>query len=246
MWMRASGSGVDLHPVHRQPGGLSRPAIEAGLRRGSCERDIETRHGRATGTSPLTHDSITRMAPTGARGKGQRAARPAAAFVRGRDLVDVTHEWGAELGDIPTAPLLIAFTLQRLSVYIEREFTAIARARGIGPGDMRILFALARVPSHRLASKDLLKELLITSGAVSKQVDRLEARGLVTRIADPDVLRGVLIRLEPAGRELADEVAREILTSFCGLETLKPQQAERAQRVLDELRLVMESALFGE
>jgi DNA-binding MarR family transcriptional regulator len=190
----------------------------------------------------VTRGSVARMGG----GNGQRAARPAAAFTRGRDLVDVTHEWGAELGDIPTAPLLIAFTLQRLSVYIEREFTTIARSRGIGPGDMRILFALARVPSHRLAPKDLLKELLITSGAVSKQVDRLEARGLVTRIADPDVLRGVLIRLEPEGRELADEVAREILTSFCGLETLKPQQAERAQKVLDELRLVMESALFGE
>jgi DNA-binding MarR family transcriptional regulator len=186
------------------------------------------------------------MAPTRARSKSKRAARPAAAMSRGRDLVDVTQEWVAELGDIPTTPFLIALTLQRLSVYIEREFTAIARARGVGPGDMRILFALARVPSHRLAPKDLLKELLITSGAVSKQVDRLEERGLVTRIADPDVLRGILIRLEPTGRELADEVTREILTSFCGLETLNPKQAERVQSALEELRLVMESALFGE
>lgn len=181
-----------------------------------------------------------------AGGKGQRAARPAAARTRGRDLYDVTQEWVTELGDIQTAPFLIALTLQRLSLYIEREFTAMSRARGIGPGDMRILFALARVPSHRLAPKDLLKELLITSGAVSKQVDRLQERGLVTRIADPDLLRGVLIRLEPAGRELADEVAREILTSCCGLETLKPEQAERAQKALEELQLVMESALFGE
>jgi DNA-binding MarR family transcriptional regulator len=179
-------------------------------------------------------------------GKGQRTARPAAAITRGRDLFDVTQEWVTELGDIQTAPFLIALTVQRLSVYIEREFTAIARARGIGPGDMRILFALARVVDHKLAPKDLLKELLITSGAVSKQVDRLEERGLVTRIADPDVLRGILIRLEPAGRELADDVAREILTSFCRLETLNPEQAERVQRALEELRLVMESSLSRE
>ena len=172
-------------------------------------------------------------------------SRPADASVRGRDLVGVTQEWVAELGDIPTAPFLIALTLQRLSASIEREFTAIVRARGIGPGDMRILFALARVPTHQLAPKDLLKELLITSGAVSKQVDRLEERSLVTRIADPDVLRGMLIRLEPAGRQLADDIAREILTSFCGLETLTPKQAKRTQSVLDELRRVMESALFG-
>jgi DNA-binding MarR family transcriptional regulator len=184
------------------------------------------------------------MAPRGARGTAQRAARVEPTSIRGRDLFDVTQEWIAELGDIQTAPFLLALTLQRLSVYIEREFTAIARARGIGPGDMRILFALARVRTHQLAPKDLLKELLITSGAVSKQVDRLAERGLVTRIADPDVLRGILIRLEPAGRELADDVAREILTSFCGLETLNPKQAERSQKVLDELRLVMESALF--
>jgi DNA-binding MarR family transcriptional regulator len=200
-------------------------------------------HGRAPGTSPLTLDSIARMAAKAGR-KGQHAARPA--LTRGRDLVDVTQEWVTELGDIRTTPFLIALTLQRLSLYIEREFTAMSRARGIGPGDMRILFALARVPSHQLPPKDLLKELLITSGAVSKQVDRLEERGLVTRIADPDLLRGILIRLEPSGRELADEVTREIITSCYGLETLKPEQAERAQKTLEELQRVMESALFGE
>jgi DNA-binding MarR family transcriptional regulator len=189
-------------------------------------------------------DNIARMA-TGADGKGQ-PARSAVPITRGRDLVDVTQEWVTELGDFQIAPFLIALTLQRLSIYIEREFTTIVRARGVGPGDMRILFALARIRSHQLAPKDLLKELLITSGAVSKQVDRLEERGLVTRIADPDELRGILIRLEPAGRKLADEVAREIFTSFCGLETLNPKQAERVQRALDELRLVMESDLLNE
>jgi hypothetical protein len=45
---------------------------------------------------------------------------------------------------------------------------------------------------------------------------------------------------------LADEVTREIITSCYGLETLKPEQAERAQKTLEEMQRVMESALFGE
>ncbi|MEV6925177.1 MarR family transcriptional regulator [Dactylosporangium sp. NPDC051485] len=164
-----------------------------------------------------------------------------------RHLGEVAREWTEELGDVPVGPFLIAATIQRLSQYIEREFARVARKYGIGPGDLRILFVLARMnPAHQLAPKDLIKELLVTSGAVSKQVDRLAEQGLVTRIADPDILRGVLIRLEPEGRKIADDAAREIMTENCGLETLAEAQSTRILRTLNGLLTVVESHATAE
>lgn len=160
------------------------------------------------------------------------------------DLAEIARSWTEELGDVPTESFLIAATLQRLSLYVEREFTALARARDVGPGDLRILLVLARTsPGHALAPKDLFRQLLITSGAVSKQVDRLVERGLVRRIADPDELRGVLVELQPAGRQLADDAMRSLVTSFCGLETLSATESQQVYRTLDRLRAHVEQAL---
>jgi DNA-binding MarR family transcriptional regulator len=162
----------------------------------------------------------------------------------GRDLAEVLAEWQSELGEIPMDPLLIALLVQRLSQYIEREFTTISRAYDIGPGDMRILFALARTPGHVLTPKSLFQQLLITSGAVSKQADRLATRGLVSRTADPDILRGVLIKLEPAGHKIATEVTLQIVNSFCGLEHLSAAKQRRIVNALQELQGAMEETMF--
>jgi len=62
----------------------------------------------------------------------------------------------------------------------------------------------------------------------------------VTRVADPDTLRGLLVRLEPGGRAIADAAMREICSDFLGLERLDPEQARRALDALGELQAVME------
>jgi DNA-binding MarR family transcriptional regulator len=46
---------------------------------------------------------------------------------------------------------------------------------------------------------------MVTSGAITHRVDRLVAKGLVSRETDPDNRRSVLITLTGAGRALVDE-----------------------------------------
>ena len=50
----------------------------------------------------------------------------------------------------------------------------------------------------------LLRETHVTSGTMTNRVDRLVARGAVTRDPDPDDGRGMLVTLTPAGLELVD------------------------------------------
>ncbi|MGM9257329.1 MarR family transcriptional regulator, partial [Campylobacter jejuni] len=54
-----------------------------------------------------------------------------------------------------------------------------------------VLFNLSRHPMRRLRIRDLNDQMLISQPSVSRMVDRLVARGLVTKVGDPDDARGI-------------------------------------------------------
>jgi DNA-binding MarR family transcriptional regulator len=70
-----------------------------------------------------------------------------------------------------------------------------------------VLFNLSRYPDHRARLRDLNKQLLLTQPSVSRLVDRLSARGLVTKRTDPADGRGTIVTLTEAGYALFREVA---------------------------------------
>lgn len=160
---------------------------------------------------------------------------------RRRQLEAMAEDWHREMPDLELRPFLVTAAVLRLAQHIERVFTERTRRRGLGPGDMRVLLALRRSrPPHQLSPTALLRQLMITSGAVSKQVDRLAALGLVERIADPDVLRGVLIRLTPAGGETAEDMMTEVCSSFAGLERMSAAEADEVIAALDRVGAVLD------
>ncbi|MFJ4626954.1 MarR family winged helix-turn-helix transcriptional regulator [Streptomyces sp. NPDC088847] len=157
----------------------------------------------------------------------------------------VAEAWSAELDGLDVSPFLIGSAVQRVARHFERAFVKLTRAYDLGPGEMRILLVLGRsAPKYAVSPTELFRQLLITSGAVSKQIDRLVEIGLVTRVADPDVLRGLLVRLEPAGKEIADAAMREICSSrYSGLEQLDQHDIQTYLGMLTRLQqLVEESA----
>lgn len=160
-----------------------------------------------------------------------------------REIAQIAGQWKREFPDLELRPFLVSSTLLRLAARIEQAFTARCRARGLGPGDMRVLLALRRsAPAYALNPTALYQELMITSGAVSKQVDRLVALGLVERVADPVVLRGVLIQLKDPGRDIAEDMMREVCTSFGGLEGMTADTADDVLRALTTVQAALDAA----
>jgi DNA-binding MarR family transcriptional regulator len=73
--------------------------------------------------------------------------------------------------------------------------------------DVRLLLALRRSgPPYSKRPTDLFRALLVTSGAVTKQVDRLEKRRLVKRLPDQSYGGGFQVQLTDAGRKFVDKV----------------------------------------
>lgn len=96
---------------------------------------------------------------------------------------------------------------------IDADYDRRARKEFDIPGaEMRVMLALRRA-GHPYARRptDLFRALLISSGAITKQVDRLIAKEMVVRTSDPLHGGGFLIRLTPKGLKAANAMA-DILT----------------------------------
>jgi DNA-binding MarR family transcriptional regulator len=70
-----------------------------------------------------------------------------------------------------------------------------------------VLYTLSKCPEP-IGLTELNRHVLLSQPALSRLVDRLAGRGLVSRCVDPVDRRAVLLALTPAGRELQARVGR--------------------------------------
>lgn len=123
-----------------------------------------------------------------------------------RDHVDdLLAQWAEERPDFDTSALTVAARVARLSRYLVRVSREALDRFGINEGEGNVLAALRRAgPPYALTPTELYRSLLLSSGAMTNRIDRLEQRGLVARERDPADRRRILVRLTDAGRELID------------------------------------------
>ena len=156
-------------------------------------------------------------------------------------IEDITRQWRHERPDLDLGDFLLAIYLRRLGQLIENEYDRMCQARfGMSARDMRVLLALRRGgPPHALRPTDLFESLLITSGAVTKQVDRLERRRLVKRLPDPEHGGGFRVQLTARGLEMVD-TAVELLAKSSPIKpaTSRVDKRERDQAASFCLKLI--------
>ncbi|MEU6622948.1 MarR family transcriptional regulator [Streptomyces litmocidini] len=119
----------------------------------------------------------------------------------------IVDQWGRERPDLDATPMLVIGRLFRLTQTLDQRLRPPFAEAGLGSGDFDLLAALRRVGApHALSAGELSRTVLVTTGAITKRVDRLEARGLVSRTVDETDSRGRLITLTPEGVALTDEL----------------------------------------
>ncbi|WP_392544770.1 MarR family winged helix-turn-helix transcriptional regulator [Oryzobacter telluris] len=121
-------------------------------------------------------------------------------------VAHVVEQWHTERPDLDVSPLLVIGRVHRVANALTPELVAVYAQHGLGEGDFDVLATLRRQGEpFALTPGDLVERTLVTSGAVSKRVDRLEARGLVKRRASPSDGRSRTVVLTAAGRRVIDE-----------------------------------------
>jgi DNA-binding MarR family transcriptional regulator len=151
------------------------------------------------------------------------------------DAVDrILEQWARERPDLDASPMAVIGRVQQLAREIERALDRVFARFGLGVGEFDVLATLRRSGApYRLTPGALLKSMMVTSGAVTKRVDRLERTGLVARAPDPDDRRGVLVGLTADGLKLVDRVVEEhIANEEDLLAGLTDAERERLARLL--------------
>ena len=123
----------------------------------------------------------------------------------------------------------------RLEQHID---TNMQRASGVAVSTFEVLIRLLRSPEHQLRLTDLGRQLAITTGGVTRLIDRLEAQDLVERVRAMDDRRAVYARLTDEGRDtvvrvLPDHIA-DLRKTFDALGPDR-QRLEHALRLLRDI-----------
>jgi DNA-binding MarR family transcriptional regulator len=154
------------------------------------------------------------------------------------DPVDlILEQWARERPDLDASPMGVVGRVQRISRELERALVRVFARFDLGQGEFDALATLRRSGEpYRLTPGALCESMMVTSGAVTKRVDRLERVGLVAREPDPDDRRGVLVGLTAGGLELIDRAAEEhVANEHNLLAGLTDAERERLARLLRKL-----------
>jgi DNA-binding MarR family transcriptional regulator len=151
------------------------------------------------------------------------------------DLTDrVLGGWAAARPDVELGSLQVTARLSRIGPLLARRQEAVFSRFGLNRGEVGALSALRIAgPPHQLSPTRLGKGLMLSSAGVTSRVDRLERRGLVRRLPDPDDRRGVIVELTEQGRDVVDAAVAALTVSDRDLmERLDPTEAEQLERLL--------------
>ena len=122
------------------------------------------------------------------------------------EVDEVMTAWHRERPDLATSPMAVWSRIHRLAALLDAERKRCFAEHGLEIWEFDVLAALRRAGRpYRLSPGQLLQQTHVTSGTMTNRVDRLRARGLVTRHADPSDGRAALIGLTAEGRRAVDE-----------------------------------------
>ncbi|MFI0454397.1 MarR family winged helix-turn-helix transcriptional regulator [Actinomadura sp. 6N118] len=119
----------------------------------------------------------------------------------------VIEQWRRERPDVDVSPLEVVARVMRISRLWDKEIKDFLARHDLEPGEFDMLSTLRRSGEpFELTAGTFLKASLVTTGAITLRVDRMDAKGLVTRVRDEGDRRSVKIRLTPHGLEVIDQV----------------------------------------
>lgn len=146
----------------------------------------------------------------------------------------IQREWARERPELDVSPQGVIGRLHRLASLLTSELCLVYKRYGLSEGEFDVLAALRRSgePFER-APGELAAFTMVTTGAMTKRIDRLEREGLVTRRSADSDGRGRVVALTTAGRQLIDQAFTEHMRNERRLvDQLTPAEAAQLESLL--------------
>ncbi|MCK7623272.1 MarR family transcriptional regulator [Streptomyces sp. RS10V-4] len=142
--------------------------------------------------------------------------------------------WARERPDLDVTPLAVIGRLHRVGALLTDRLCVVYRRYGLSEGEFDVLAALRRAGEpYERAPGELAAHTMVTTGAMTKRIDRLERDGLVTRRRSATDGRGRVVALTEAGRALIDRAFTDHMRNERTLlDALTPDQAAQMETLL--------------
>jgi len=157
------------------------------------------------------------------------------------DRIDrLLEQWSQQRPELDCSGLDVVARVQDVAKMLRRTEDEALDALDLRMWEYDVLSALRRQGApYQMPATLLAKESLLSSGAMTNRIDRLEDRGLVERDRDPDDRRGVLVSLTVTGRGLVDKAIEARLgIANQQLASLSSQERQAISIGLRKIRLI--------
>jgi DNA-binding MarR family transcriptional regulator len=159
-----------------------------------------------------------------------------------QDRIDqILAQWKRERPDLDTRPMGVIGRIQRATAALRPLLDRTHDLSGLQGESFDVLASLRRAGApFALSPTRLYREMMLTSGAMTNRIDRLEEAGLVMRRPDPEDRRGTLVRLTTKGKSLIDAATtRHVANEERLLSALTPREQQQLSELLRKLLVAL-------
>lgn len=123
-----------------------------------------------------------------------------------KDIIDdLKDDWQRQRPELNSEPMGIVLRIQSLAKLLGNQAAGRLEDFNLQWWQYDVLSALRRQGTpYILAASELAQEAMLTTGAMTNRIDRLEQKGLIKRLPDESDGRKVLVQLTIRGRKLID------------------------------------------
>ncbi|UOE42684.1 MarR family winged helix-turn-helix transcriptional regulator [Agromyces larvae] len=160
------------------------------------------------------------------------------------DVDAIIDAWAEILPDLDLTPLDVMSRLRRVAIDLHRAREAAFAAAGLRVWEFDILSALRKAPGDgSMTPSELAKTTRTATGTITYRLDRLAARGLVSRTEHPDDQRSRLVAVLPEGRQRVEAAMRTLVGAES--EMLSGLSRDQMATVIASLRIIAATAASG-
>lgn len=158
------------------------------------------------------------------------------------DLLDeLIDDWQRERPDLAVDAMGVVGRIIHLGAVLELQANTALKPFNIRYTDFDLLATLRRSGSpYKLTPTALRRLILISSGAMTACLDRLEKAGYLTREPDPSDRRGTKVRLTAKGKALVDKaIGKRFEVASDAISGLTDREFSRLASLLRKMALTM-------
>jgi DNA-binding MarR family transcriptional regulator len=157
-----------------------------------------------------------------------------------RDIIDeLQYDWSRQRPDLDSEAMGVVLRIQALDRILGDQAAGRLQEFGLHWWQYDVLSTLRRQGEpFQMAATDLADASMLTSGAMTNRIDRLEQQKLVRRLTDPQDRRRVLVQLTRGGLRMVERATdARFQSATTAVAALEPRKRRQLSDLLRQLLL---------